>query len=71
VPEQQLHLAVDDDGVENLLAAEVLVDHGLAHIGASGDLLDGGRLEPLLREELRCDVENLLAPRHGIKVSAR
>ena len=60
--EQELHLAVDDDGVEPLLAAEVLVDDRLADVGAGGDLLDRGRLVALLAEQLAADVEQLLAP---------
>ena len=60
--EQRLDLAVDDDRVEPLLAAEVLVDDRLADLGRRRDLLDAGALEPLLGEQLAADVEQLLAP---------
>jgi hypothetical protein len=60
--EQALHLAVDDHGVEPLLAPEVLVDDRLGDVGADGDLLDGGGLVPALGEQLAADVEQLLPP---------
>ena len=41
--EQVAHLAVDDDGVQAFLAAEVLVDDRLAHVRPGRDLLDRGR----------------------------
>ena len=56
------HLAIDDDGVEALLAAEVLVDDRLRDAGLGGDLLDADRLEALLGEQPPADVEQLLAP---------
>jgi hypothetical protein len=40
----------------------MLVDHGLAHVGAGGDLLDRGRLVTTLGEQLPRDVQELLAP---------
>ena len=60
--EQALDLAVDDDGVEALLAAEVLVDDRLADAGRGGDLLDRGPLEALVGEVLATDADELLAP---------
>ena len=51
--EQALHLAVDDDGVQALLAAEVLVDDRLGDAGLRGDLLDRGALQALLGEQPR------------------
>jgi hypothetical protein len=62
-PVQQIaHLPVDDDRVQPLLAAEVLVHHGLAHPGTRRDLLDRGCLEAALGEQRPADVEQLLAP---------
>jgi hypothetical protein len=49
--EEPSYLAVDDHGVQALLAAEVLVDDRLGHPGAGGDLLDRGAVEPALGEE--------------------
>ena len=60
--EQGADLAVDDDRVQALLAAEVLVDDGLGDLGRGGDLLDAGAVEALLGEQLAADVEQLLAP---------
>src|SRR6185503_4489340 len=60
--EQGADLAVDDDRVEPLLAAEVLVDDGLAHLRRRGDLLDARALEALLGEQPAPDVQELLAP---------
>ena len=37
-----VHLAVDDDGVEALLAAEVLVDDGLGDADDDPDALEDG-----------------------------
>ena len=54
--EQLLHLPVDDDGVQTLLAAEVLVDDRLGDAGLGRDLLDRGRLEPALGEERAADL---------------
>ena len=51
MPSSRLHLPVDDDGVQALLAAEVLVDHGLGHLRLVRDLLDGDGLVALLREQ--------------------
>jgi hypothetical protein len=52
---------VDDDGVQPLLAAEVLVDAGLRDLGALGDLLDRRRLVAALREHLAADLDELRA----------
>ena len=68
---QGLDLAVDDDGVHALLAAEVLVHDGLGHLGAGGDLLDARPLEPLLRDQLARHVEQLLAPLRPRHAGAR
>jgi hypothetical protein len=54
-----LDLAVDDDGVEALLPAEVLVHDRLRDLRAGGDLLDGGGLEPALREDRAADLDQL------------
>jgi hypothetical protein len=51
--EQAQHLAVDDNGVEALLAAEVLVHDRLAHLRPSGDLLDRGAFEAALANTAR------------------
>jgi len=59
--EQLVHLAIDDDRVEALLATEVLVDDRLGHARLGCDLLDADRLEPLLCEEATADDEELLA----------
>jgi len=56
-----LDLAVDDDRVEPLLAAEVFVDHRLGHLGRGRDLLDTGGLETLLRKQLSAHRKQLLA----------
>jgi hypothetical protein len=61
--EQAAHLTVDDDRVQPLLAAEVLVHDGLGHPRLGGDLLDRGRLEALLGEQLAADLDQLLASR--------
>ena len=58
--EQGPHLAVDDDRVQALLAAEVLVDDGLGDPGLGGDLLDRGGLETLLREQRAAHLQQLL-----------
>src|SRR5690606_1621461 len=52
-------------GVHPLLAAEVLVDHGLGDLGADGDLLDARALEALLGEEGAADVQQLLTALAG------
>ena len=52
-------IAVDDDRVEALLAAEVLVDHRLGDAGLRGDLLDGGGVEALLGEQGPADLDEL------------
>ena len=65
---QGLDLPVDDDRVDALLAAEVLVHDGLGHLGAGGDLLDARAVEPLLGEQAARHVEQLrsaLRPRHA------
>ena len=54
-------LAVNNDGVDALLAAEVLVHHGLRDLRAGGDLLDRGAVEPLLGKEFAADPDQLLA----------
>ena len=61
-PHHVVHLAVDDDGVEPLLAAEVLVDDGLGDLGAVGDLLHRGALVAALGEHGAADVDELGAP---------
>src|SRR5699024_5326885 len=53
------HLAVDHHCVEPLLATEVLVDHRFGHLGALGDLLDGGGLVAALGEQGPADVDQL------------
>jgi hypothetical protein len=57
-----VHLPVDDDGVEALLATEVLVDDGLGHPGRRRDFLDADGLETLLGEEGAADGDELLTP---------
>src|SRR5271168_4510125 len=59
---ESLYLAVNDDGVEAFLAAEVLVDHGLGDARLGGDLLDRGALESPLGEQPPADVKQLLPP---------
>ena len=58
---QQIHLAIHDGCVEAFLRPEVLVDDGLAHPGALGDLLDGG-LVTLGCEHLAADLHQLGPP---------
>ena len=58
---QRGDLAVDDDGVDALLAAEVLVDDRLRHLRTRRDLLDGGAPEAALREDLAGHPDELLA----------
>jgi hypothetical protein len=60
--QQLVHLSVDDDSVEALLAAEVLVDDGLGHSGRRRDLLDADSLETLLGKEGAADGDELLTP---------
>jgi hypothetical protein len=60
--EELVHLPVHDDGVQSLLAAEVLVHHRLGDTGGSGDLLDADGLEALVCEECATDGDELLAP---------
>ncbi|CAB4929801.1 unannotated protein [freshwater metagenome] len=59
-PEQVVHLPVDDNGVQTLLAAEVLVDHRLGDAGFRGDLLDRDDLKALVGKEFSSDVKELL-----------
>src|SRR4051812_13437562 len=61
VVEQPTDLAVDDDGVQTFLAAEVLVDDRFGDAGTLGDLLDAGAVEALAGEQRPADVEQLLA----------
>jgi hypothetical protein len=58
-------LAVDDDRVEPLLAAEVLVHDRLGDAGALGDLFDRRRLVASLREHRTTDLHELRPPRRG------
>ena len=60
--EEGSDLAVHHHGIQALLAAEVLVDHGFGDAGARSDLLDGGALEPLVGEQLPPDDDELLTP---------
>src|SRR4051794_26864564 len=59
--EERADLTVDDDGVQPLLATEVLVDHGLGDTGTAGDLLDGRCLETPVGKQLPADDDELLA----------
>ena len=59
--QQVIHLAIHDDGVETLLATEMLVDDGLRDSCGGGDLLDRHRLEALVGEEGATDLDELLA----------
>src|SRR5262245_37348218 len=63
--EQVAYLAVDDHGVEAFLAAEVLVDDRLRHLGATGDLLDRGAVETPLGEQGTGDLDELITPLGG------
>ena len=57
---------VDDDRVDPLLAAEVLVDDGLGDLGTRRDLLDARAVEPLRGKQSARDVEQLRsAPARG------
>src|SRR5579875_2517896 len=49
--QQRRHLPVDDDGVQPLLAAEMLVHDWLGDIGAQRDLLDRGALVAALGKQ--------------------
>ena len=59
---ERAHLAVHDDRIQSLFAAEMLVDDRLAHFGGRGDLLDADRLEALGGEERAPDADELFAP---------
>lgn len=52
------HLAVDDDGIQALFAAEVLIDDGLTHPRFRRDLLDCGGLEATWRRTLPAHVDS-------------
>src|SRR5207245_191442 len=57
--EECAYLPVDDDRVQALLAAEVLVDDRLGDLRTRRDLLDGGRVEAPFGEELAPDGDEL------------
>src|SRR5262249_20569910 len=56
-----LDLAVYDDGIQALLAAEVLVDDGLRDLGAGCELLDRGGFKAPRREDRAADLDALRA----------
>jgi hypothetical protein len=56
------YLAVDDDRVETLLAAEVLVHHGFGDLGSFRDVFDRGCLVSNRGENGSTDIEKLSAP---------
>jgi len=60
--EHAADLAVDHDGVQTFLAAEVFVHDGLGDFGAFGDLLDRGALEAPLREHYPAHLDQLRSP---------
>jgi hypothetical protein len=55
--EQPLHLAVDHDGVQPFLAAEVLIHDRLGNTGLRGHFLDGRAFESSLGEQSPTDVQ--------------
>ena len=61
--QQLLHLAVDDDRVEALFAAKVLVDDRFGDARFRGDLLDRCGLEPTFGEEGAPHLDELLTTR--------
>ncbi len=69
--EQRLDLAVDDDGVQALLAAKVFVHDRLRDVGAQRDLLDRRALEALLRKQRFGHADQLLATFAGGHAGAR
>src|SRR5919199_710634 len=60
--EELAYLPVDDDGVEPLLTAEVLIDDWLGNLRAGGDLLDRRAFEAALGEQCPGDLDELLPP---------
>ena len=56
-----VHLAVDDDGVQALLATEVLIDDRFRDLGLLGDLLDRRALVALLGEHPSAHLDQLVA----------
>ena len=60
--QQGADLAVDDHGVEALLAAEVLVHDRLADLGLGRDLLHRGALETAVCEQGAGHADELFAP---------
>ncbi len=54
-------LAIDNDGIQALLATKVLVDDRFGNVGGCGDLLDAGPLEALVGEQGPAHLEELLA----------
>src|SRR5690625_4309922 len=60
--EQRLDFPVDDDGVNSLFAAEVLINHRLGNLGASRDFFDTGPIEAFFRKEGARNGEELFAP---------
>ena len=58
---EALYFAVHDHGIHALLAAKVLVHHGLGDLRARGDLLHTRAFEALLGEEPAAHREELLA----------
>ena len=63
-------LPVDDDGVQALLAAEVLVDHRFGHLGAGRHLLHTRGVEAALGEQSAGHGDELLAPLAGAHAGA-
>ena len=53
--------SIDDDRVQALLAAEVLVDDRLGDLSTGGDLLHRGTVEAALSEKATRDLDQLLA----------
>ena len=63
-------LPVDDDGVQALLAAEVLVDHRFGHLGAGRHLLHARGVEAALGEQSAGHGDELFAPLAGAHAGA-
>ncbi len=59
--QEPLDLPVYDDGIQPLLAAEVLVHDGLGHAGLGGNFLNGSAVQAALGEQSPADVQELLA----------
>ena len=56
---------------EGVLAAEIVVDHPLVHLGEADDLVDRHRVEAVLGEEADRGLQNAAAGAVGIALNRR